>query len=111
VSRALVRRSRAAADSALARRVPLEEPAQPVMPAPGDSARVFAWLIEQAAAQRLPQYLTIREAAKYVGLREGFIYGLIEAGVLRAANDGRVKVRRFDLDNLAPEDLVPGRKS
>jgi hypothetical protein len=40
------------------------------------------------------------QASAYTGLRMGFLLKLIRAGRLKSLRDGRIKVRRADLDNL-----------
>lgn len=67
-----------------------------------DPAELFArmMLMAEAAGREKPQFFTLREAAAYMGLSVTFLRKLIAAKILYAVRDGRLKVKRTDLDNL-----------
>jgi excisionase family DNA binding protein len=70
-----------------------------------------ALMFNRAAGQHTqyvtPQYFTLKQASVYMGLSERFLRRLIAAGKLQSLRDGRIKVRRVDLDSLPePAELV-----
>lgn len=74
---------------------------------PEDWLPALALMFGNGGQQSLPQYLSLAEASKYMGLSMNFLRRLIKAGKLHAVRDGRLKVRRVDLDNLpAPAELA-----
>lgn len=67
----------------------------------------LTFLVERAAARPpLPHFLTMKQARDYMGLSEACLRRMITAGKLMAIRDGRLKVRRKDLDALALSENV-----
>lgn len=79
-------------------------------PRPLDRSAAGEWLmllLERASVRQYPQFLTLKEATAYTGLSPTFLRRLIDAGKLVAVRDGRLKVRRSDLDAMvAANDIA-----
>jgi excisionase family DNA binding protein len=61
-------------------------------------ARMLEMLIEQRKPPK--PWATLEEAAEELGLSRRFVYRLVRSGSLDAIRDGKIKVRRQDLEDI-----------